>query len=60
MKAVTGGGVYRLSEAFLSWREKFLVYGDYCANLTAAQARISDITTRNDAVHAELVVKFFI
>ncbi|XP_073981108.1 vav guanine nucleotide exchange factor isoform X2 [Rhodnius prolixus] len=55
MKAVTGGGVYRLSEAFLSWREKFLVYGDYCANLTAAQARISDITTRNDAVHAELV-----
>ncbi|XP_039288077.1 protein vav isoform X1 [Nilaparvata lugens] len=54
-KAVTPGSSVRLSEVFLNWREKFLVYGDYCANLTIAQARIQEVCSRNDAINQEVI-----
>uniref|UniRef100_A0A146M5X0 Protein vav n=2 Tax=Lygus hesperus TaxID=30085 RepID=A0A146M5X0_LYGHE len=53
-KALPPGSGYRLSEAFLNWREKFLTYGDYCANLAIAQARIQEISSRNDNIYAKL------
>lgn len=54
-KAVAPGSLCRLSEVFLNWREKFLIYGDYCANLTAAQACIQDVCSRNDAINQEVI-----
>jgi len=39
LKALARGSTTRLSEVFLSWRERFLIYGEYCANLTNAQDR---------------------
>lgn len=53
-KAVAPGSVDRLSEVFLNWREKFLIYGDYCANLTKAQTLIHDICLRNELVNQEV------
>ncbi|PSN30254.1 hypothetical protein C0J52_26422 [Blattella germanica] len=48
-KAVAPGSPTRLSEVFLNWREKFLIYGEYCANLPNAQALIQDLLN----VHGE-------
>lgn len=53
-KAVTRGTHYRLSEAFLNWREKFLTYGDYCANLTLAQGKIQELSARDDIFNIQL------
>ncbi|XP_024086267.1 protein vav isoform X2 [Cimex lectularius] len=54
LKAVTPGSGFKLSEAFLNWREQFLVYGEYCANLTKAQSRIVEIS-RNEIVNQKLI-----
>ena len=37
----------RLSAVFLAFKEKFLIYGDYCANLPKAQALLDELTTRD-------------
>jgi len=55
-KAVAPGSKLKLSEIFLNWRERFLVYGDYITNLTAAQSRVQDICTKNEAIYVELEV----
>ncbi|XP_021933195.1 protein vav isoform X2 [Zootermopsis nevadensis] len=54
-KAVALGSTTRLSEVFLSWREKFLIYGEYCANLTNAQALVQDVCNRNELVNQEVI-----
>jgi len=54
-KAVARGSTTRLSEVFLSWRERFLIYGDYCANLTNAQDVIQDACNRNELVNQEVI-----
>ncbi|KAK7867226.1 hypothetical protein R5R35_008400 [Gryllus longicercus] len=54
-KAVAPGSNERLSEVFLNWREKFLIYGDYCANLTKAQTLIQDVCARNELVNQEVM-----
>ena len=55
-KAVTPGSLIRLSEVFLNWREKFLIYGEYCANLPVAQALIQDVCNRSQLVNQEVIV----
>jgi hypothetical protein len=59
-KAVAPGSAARLSEVFLNWREKFLIYGEYCANLTNAQALIQDVCNRNELVNQQVIVSFLI
>ncbi|XP_049846897.1 protein vav isoform X1 [Schistocerca gregaria] len=54
-KAITPGTSNRLSDVFLNWREKFLVYGEYCANLTKAQNHIQDLCHRNHAIDQEVI-----
>ncbi|XP_012275456.1 protein vav [Orussus abietinus] len=44
-----------LAQVFLDWREKFLIYGDYCANLTAAQSTLQDLCARNEAINQEVI-----
>lgn len=58
-KVVAPGSSARLSEVFLNWREKFLIYGDYCANLTIAQNRIQDICAHNEGINQEVIVSFY-
>lgn len=55
-KVVAPGSNARLSEVFLNWREKFLIYGDYCANLTNAQNCIQDQCAHHENVNQEVIV----
>lgn len=45
-----------LSKIFLDWREKFLIYGSYCANLTEAQATLQEICDRDELANQEVIV----
>jgi len=45
-----------LAQVFLDWREKFLIYGDYCANLTLAQNTLQEACARNEVVNQEVIV----
>lgn len=45
-----------LAQVFLDWREKFLIYGDYCANLTLAQNTLQEVCARNEVVNQEVIV----
>lgn len=47
-----------LAQVFLDWREKFLIYGDYCANLTLAQNTLQEICARNEVINQEVIVSF--
>ncbi|XP_015435863.1 PREDICTED: protein vav isoform X2 [Dufourea novaeangliae] len=51
-KARTGAA---LAQVFLDWREKFLIYGDYCANLTLAQNTLQEACARNELVNQEVI-----
>lgn len=60
-KAVTiPGSPIKLSEVFISWKEKFLIYGEYCANLTLAQQRIQDLCSRDEKLNQEVIVSDFL
>ena len=54
-KACSTQSSLRLSEVFINWREKFLIYGDYCANLTAAQSTIQEVCAKNEVVNQEVI-----
>ncbi|XP_043526292.1 protein vav isoform X2 [Frieseomelitta varia] len=51
-KARTGA---TLAQVFLDWREKFLIYGDYCANLTLAQSTLQEACVRYELVNQEVI-----
>ncbi|KAG7197853.1 hypothetical protein KM043_001665 [Ampulex compressa] len=44
-----------LAQVFLDWREKFLIYGDYCANLTLAQNTLQECCARNELVNQGVI-----
>lgn len=48
-----------LAQVFLDWREKFLIYGDYCTNLTLAQNTLQEVCA-NEVVNQEVIVSFVI
>lgn len=47
----------RLSDVFLNWKEQFLVYADYCANLTTAQDRLQDLCNNDEFINREVNVR---
>ncbi|XP_065209606.1 protein vav isoform X2 [Planococcus citri] len=53
-KACTPCSTQRLSEVFLGWRQRFIIYGDYCANLTSAESRILEICSKNEVIKQEV------
>lgn len=53
---VPGSGVPRLSDVFLAWRERLLLYGDYCSNLTHAQDTLKTLEQRDSTVTKQLAV----
>ncbi|CAG2060361.1 unnamed protein product [Timema podura] len=54
-KAVAPNSSTRLSDVFINWREKFLIYGEYCAHLTSAQELIQDLCSRNEVVNQQVI-----
>lgn len=44
----------KISSCFLTMKEKFLKYSDYCASLSKNQALLEDLTNKNEAFAAHL------
>lgn len=42
----------RLSAIFMQWRERFLVYGSYCANLTKAINTLQEICDNDPDINS--------
>lgn len=42
---------YKISECFLHWKEKFIIYGDYCSNLPHSQELIDELCNKSELVN---------
>lgn len=51
---VPGSGAPRLADVFLAWRERLLLYGDYCSNLTHAQETLKTLDARDGTFSKQL------
>ncbi|XP_004928811.1 protein vav isoform X2 [Bombyx mandarina] len=51
---VPGSGAPRLADVFLAWREKLLLYGDYCSNLTHAQDTLKLLDAKDNTFNKQL------
>lgn len=51
---VPGNRSPKISMCFLNMKDKFLKYGEYCATLSKAQALLDELTSRNEAIAAQL------
>ncbi|CAH0722170.1 unnamed protein product, partial [Brenthis ino] len=51
---VPGNGAPRLADVFLAWRERLLLYGDYCSNLTNAQETLKALDSRDSTFNKQL------
>lgn len=58
LKEATVNSRYKLSQVFLEFRESFLIYGDYCANMTFSNDLLRDVTKRNPLVDQLVQVSF--
>ncbi|XP_039745180.1 protein vav [Pararge aegeria] len=52
---VPGSGAPRLADVFLTWRERLLLYGDYCSNLTNAQETLKTLDARDSTFSKQLL-----
>ena len=55
LEAVTGKNRKRVGEVFLEYKERFLKYGDYCAQLTKATQLLESLTSKDEAIKEEVV-----
>lgn len=46
----------KLSSVFLDFREQFLIYGEYCANMTDAIDTLRDVCKRSSAIEQLVAV----
>nr|XP_042895082.1 protein vav [Parasteatoda tepidariorum] len=46
---------YKISECFLHWKDKFIVYGEYCSKLPAAQERIEELSTKSEVANQAIL-----
>jgi guanine nucleotide exchange factor VAV len=51
-----GGLQVTLADCFIRWKERFLIYGDYCSNLPAAQETIETLCKSNERIQAGVKV----
>ncbi|KAL3242747.1 hypothetical protein MRX96_002513 [Rhipicephalus microplus] len=50
-KACVSSQHLKISDCFLRWKEKFIVYGDYCSNLPKAQEQIDELCSKKQLVN---------
>jgi guanine nucleotide exchange factor VAV len=46
-----------LGDVFTHWKDKFVIYGDYCANLTRAQSLTEELCAKNESLNQEILVR---
>ena len=52
-KAVKGAGI---PDCFVKYKEKFLIYGDFCSNLPHSQEKVDELCTKSEAVREKINV----
>ena len=57
-EAVAPNSKVKLSSVFLDFREPFLIYGDYCANMTNATDTLRDTAKNSQTVEQLVMVRF--
>lgn len=57
-EATSPGSRLKLSQVFLDFREQFLIYGEYCSNMTLATDTLKDACKRNSSVEQSILVSF--
>lgn len=45
----------KISDCFLRWKDKFIVYGDYCSNLPKAQEQIDELCSKKQLVNQSVL-----
>ncbi|GFR22757.1 guanine nucleotide exchange factor VAV3 [Trichonephila clavata] len=46
---------YKISECFLHWKDKFIIYGEYCSKLPAAQERVEDLSNKSEVINQAIL-----
>ena len=54
IEAVTGKSRKRIGEVFLAYKERFLKYGDYCAQLTRARQLLDSLMQKDETILEEV------
>jgi len=55
LEAVTGKSRKRIGEVFLEYKERFLKYGEYCAQLPKATQLLDTLITKDDTIAEEVI-----
>lgn len=51
----TGSAIQqRIASCFIRWKDRFILYGDYCANLPKAQALIDQLCSKNEFLNTKI------
>ncbi|XP_077504211.1 proto-oncogene vav-like isoform X2 [Amblyomma americanum] len=54
-KACISSQHLKISDCFLRWKDKFIVYGDYCSNLPKAQEQIDELCSKKQLVNQSVL-----
>jgi guanine nucleotide exchange factor VAV len=54
--AVSPSPKIKLSQVFLEFREPFLIYGDYCSNMTNATDTLRDVCKKSTIIEQQVLV----
>ena len=47
-----------IADCFTKWKPKFLIYGEFCSNLTKAQDMVDELSRRNPMIAQNIEVTF--
>lgn len=54
-RACTSSHHMKISECFLRWKDKFIIYGDYCSNLPKSQEQIDELCSKKQLVNQSVI-----
>ena len=46
---------HKISNVFLAWKDKFVIYGSYCSNLPKAQSLLDDLCSKNESIGGAVI-----
>jgi len=55
LASVTGKSRKRIGDIFVEYKERFLKYGDFCAQLTRAQELLDSLLAKDEGVREEVI-----
>lgn len=50
-KACVNSSQHKISSCFLTWRDRFVIYGEYCANLPKAQELVDELCNKSEFIN---------